>query len=90
MDSHEQLSALLDLAESLGVEIRWAPPAGGLREAPGGALVRLRDKEMLFLDPTAAVGDQIEAAARALADRRELQARFLPPEIRRLLDEAGS
>jgi hypothetical protein len=83
MDPHELLAALIDLAEGLGIEIRRAPPGTG-----SSALIRLKGKEMLFLDPIAPVADQTSVVAEALAGRSELENRFLPPEIRRQLDEA--
>ena len=86
MSLDHQLAALVDLAESLGITIRRAPVMGG-GEHPGGALVRLKGSEMLFLDPTAAIAEQIEAAASALRGRPQLADRFLPPEIREALEK---
>jgi len=83
MDPHELLAALIDLAEAMGIEIRRAPPGTG-----SSALVRLKGKEMLFLDPIAPVADQTSVVAGALAGRAELENRFLPPEIRAQLDES--
>jgi len=87
MEASVQLGALIDLAESLGITVRRAPSSGESDAHPGGALVRLKGAEMLFLDPTAPLGDQIAVAAAALRGRRELAERFLPPEIRRLIDQ---
>ncbi len=89
MDEYAQLRALLDLAESLGVEVRRTPsalPGEAASGHPGGAMVKLRGKEILFLDPDAAVAERIEAAASALRGRPELEDVFLPPEIRQLID----
>lgn len=83
MDEYEQLRYLLNLAESAGIDIRRAP-AGD--DHTGGALVKLRGREILFLDPGASVADRIAVAAAALAGREELQDRFLPPQIRELID----
>lgn len=88
MEAQEILAALIDLAEALEIEIRRAPPGTGSSGGPAGALVRLKGKEILFLDPLAAVADQIGVVAEALAGRQELEDRFLPPEIRDRLDEA--
>ena len=88
MNQHEQLTALIDLAESVGIEIRAAPPSGAAGEQRPGALVRLKGRELLFLDPTATVADQIAVAAAALAGRGELQERFIPPQLREQLDLA--
>lgn len=94
MDEHAKLRSLLDIAESLGMRIRRAPSgteldaAAGGAEHPGGALVRLRDHEMLFLDPTASVADRIAVVAAALAGRAEIEQMYLPPEIRELIERA--
>ena len=91
MDEYAQLRALLDIAESLGIEIRRVPVAltgEGSDRHPGGALVKLRGREMLFLDPGAAVADRIAVAAGALAGRSDLENTYLPPEIRQLIDRA--
>ena len=50
--------------------------------------MRLKGKDILFLDPAASVADRLAAAAAALAGRDELEDRFLPPQIRQLVDEA--
>ncbi len=91
MDEHAKLRALLDLAEGLGIEIRRAPSGveqAGEGDRPGGALVRLRQREMLFLDPTASVADRIAVAAAALAGRKQLEQMYLPPEVRQLIEGA--
>lgn len=86
MDIAEQLSALIDLATSLGIEIRPAPPGMESSEHPGGAVVRLRGKEIAFLASEASAADQSAVLAAALANRKELQDRFLPPTLRELLE----
>ena len=87
MDPHTDLNALLELAEESGIVIRSVPGAGESAEHPGGALVRLKGSEMLFLDPTAAIPDQIVVIAAALRDRPEIENRYLRPEIRELIEE---
>jgi len=88
MDEEGRLRFLLDLAESLGIEVRRAPPGGAGWDTPGGALVRLGDKEMLFMDAAAPIAARIVAAAAALAGRREIEQMFLPPEIREVIERA--
>lgn len=85
MDPHAKLTALIDLAESLGIRVRPAP-AGEDADRPGGAYVRLKGSEMVFLVPSAAPADQIDVLALAMKNRPQLQDRFLPPEIRQLLE----
>ena len=83
MDEYAQLRRLLDLAESAGIAIRRGPAAD---DHPGGAMVSLQGREILFLDPTASVADRIAVVAAALKGRPEVEDRFLPPEVRRLID----
>jgi hypothetical protein len=89
MDANEQLALLADLAESLGIEVRRAPQ-GDSPSSGGGALVRLRGRPILFLDESAPAQDRIALLAGALAGRAELADRFLPPQIRELLDRVGA
>jgi len=77
--------AMLELAESLGMEIRRAP-AGDAAEHPGGAVVRLKGREILFLDPSAGVADRMAVVASALRGRPELEDRFLPPNLREMIE----
>ena len=87
MDEYAQLRSLLDLAESIGLEVRRAPAGGQAgAEHPGGALVRLRGREILFLDTVAAVADRIAVVAAALRGRCEIDRTYLPPEIRGLIE----
>jgi hypothetical protein len=86
VDEIAVFSALADLAEEVGVAIRRAPPLGGSQH-PGGALVRLKGSEVLFLDPTASTTEQIDVLADALRGRPELENRYLRPDLRELLEE---
>ena len=90
MEAHEHLRLLLDLAEEAGIAIRRAPSAADSADHPGGALVRVGTREMLFLDPTAAPADQIAVVAAALRGREEIENRYLPPELRQLIEEIGT
>jgi hypothetical protein len=87
MQPHVNLSRLLELAEEVGITVRRVPAAGDDAEHPGGAFIRLKGREMLLLDPTAPIPDQISVVAGALRGREEIENRYLAPEIRRLIDE---
>ena len=89
MDAHGQLGRLLELAEELRITVRRVPASGDEADHPGGAFVRLQGREILFLDPTASIPDQIGVVAGALRGRSELENRFLTPEIRQILDAPG-
>ena len=86
VDTHQQLEALLDLAEQVGLSVRRLAGSAAGAEHPGGALVRLRGREVLFLDNSAAAADQLAVVAAALAGRPEVEGRFLPPRLREVLD----
>jgi len=88
MDEKRTLRMLLDLADEIGIAVRPAPAGEGRDAHPGGALVRLKGEEILFLDRRASAADQLGAVAGALRGRRELDERFLPPEIREAIDTA--
>lgn len=86
MDELTQLDRLIELAEELGIEVRRTPAIFGSSEHPGGDLIKLKGKEILFLEPLATVSDQISVAATALAGRQELNDKFIEPEIRDIID----
>ena len=88
MDEYAQLRALLDLAESLGVAIRRQPPSAseGPSAHPGGALVKLKGQEMLFLDPAAPVAERIAVTAAGLRGRKQLEQIYIPPKLRQLIE----
>ncbi len=86
MDEEAKLTLLLDLAEEIGIAIRRMPVSAEAGDHPGGAMVRLKGKDILFLDPTADVADQVAAVASALRGKPEIADRFLPPEVRELVD----
>lgn len=87
MDEYAQLRGLLELVEAVGIEIRRAPALSGSGQ-PGGALVRLRGREVLFVDPSASVADRIAVAASTLRGREALERMYLPPAIRALIEGA--
>ena len=86
MDQSSQLSFLIDLADSLGLEVRQAARELTTLDSPGGALVRLKGRAIIFLDPTASPAEQATVVAQALRDRPEVADMYLPPEIRRTLE----
>ncbi len=89
MDEHAQLRVLLHLAETAGIAVRGAPPSaeeGGERSA--GALVKLRGREILFLNADASVAERLALVASVLKGRPAVEDVFLPPEIRQRLEES--
>jgi len=85
MDAQEQLAALRELAHGLGIEVRCV--AIGNSDDNGGACIRLKGKEILFLNSASNVAEQVSVLAGALAGRAQLDDRFLPPDIRMLLEK---
>ncbi len=88
MDEMAQLTALLDLAEELGIEVRPLSQPGQSSERPGGSLVRLKGKEVIFLEASAGLAEQVGVVAEALAGHAELQQRYLRPEVRQMIESA--
>lgn len=86
MDKESQLGYLIDLAESLSIQVRQVSREVDSAESRGGALVRLKGKEILFIDPGASPVEQIAVVAGALRDRREIAEMYLPPQVRRALE----
>lgn len=92
MDASRKLAMLIDLTESVGITIRKKPvPENPSAHHPdsAGTLVRLKGKEILFLDESAPAAEQIAALARALCNREQIAQRFIPPEIRSLIERAN-
>ena len=89
MDQHDKLEALISLAESLGLEVRIASRYNGLTSRAGGAMVKLRGREILFLDSDAPLVERIDVVASALRHRPELAERYLQPDIRQTIEAAG-
>ncbi len=89
MTPDAMLGTLMELAAGLNITVRTMP--GSLDgQHGGGSLVKLRGKEILFLDSSASSADQVAALAAALKGRPELEGRFLPPEVREAIEKAGS
>lgn len=86
MDQQGKLAALTDLAESMGLSIRLVPGAGDSGDHPGGAVVRLKGRWVVFLNPSAGAADQISVLAEALRGREEIENMYLPPEVREAID----
>ena len=82
MDEYAKVRYLEDLAESLGIIIRSGPGDSPDYAGSAGAVVRLRGKEILFLNPLAPPADQLEIICQALRARPELKDMYIPPELR--------
>jgi hypothetical protein len=74
---------LLDLARRLNVTVRHARLGG-----TGGGLAKIRGTRQLFIDVDAPPEDQLEQTVRALAGLEEIDAVFMRPDVRELIDEA--
>lgn len=86
MDHERKLAALMDLAESLGLSVRLVGGVGDCGDYPGGAMVRLKGRDVIFLNPAAGIADRISVLAEALRGRAEIEAMYLPPEVREAID----
>ena len=81
MELGSRLEALLTLAEEIGIEVR-AEPMGG----EGGGLCQLRGSRILFVDTSADQATRYDRTLAALAPLKELDDRYIVPELRRDID----
>ena len=86
MDHERKLAVLTDLAESLGFSVRLVGGWSDSANHPGGAVVRLKGRDVIFLNPLAGVADRISVLAEALRGRAEIEEMYLPPEVRDAID----
>ena len=85
MDEAQLLDYLMDIAEELEIPVRRVPAEAG----SSGAVVTLKGRTLVFLDASSPERDQVAVLASALAGRSELGERFLPPEVREVIDSAA-
>ena len=81
MELHSRLDTLLNLARELGIEIR-SESLGG----EGGGMCILRGRRVLFVDTSADVETRYEKTVGSMATLKELDGRYVPPEVRDDLD----
>ncbi len=79
------LDELFKVAKKLRVEVR-VEPFGAPSRGPGG-ICRLKGRDVILIDSTAAVVEQAAAMAESLS-HFELEGVFLPPEVRELVESA--
>ena len=82
MNSYDLQEQLVVLVSQLGISVRRADLGGA-----GGSLVRLRGKDVLFLDTSADPDDQLQRLAPEVARLPGLDNIYIIPELRELLEE---
>ncbi|MFP4140548.1 MAG: hypothetical protein ACOCVI_02015 [Planctomycetota bacterium] len=85
MDPYSAITELAELAEQVGLPVRISPAADASSH-PGGAVVRLRGQDVLFLDPAASTADQLAVLVGALRDHPGLDDRFVKPSLRDIIE----
>ncbi|MCK6456964.1 MAG: hypothetical protein L6Q92_10605 [Phycisphaerae bacterium] len=85
MDLQQRLDGLIEVARELGIDVRTEPLGG-----ESGGLCALKGRTVLFIDSSADLETRYEKTAAALAGLRELDERYLRPEIREDLDRFRS
>lgn len=73
---------MIELAKRLGISVRHAHLGGN-----GGGLAIVKGGRQLFVDLDADPAEQLELTARALARLPEIEAVFLTPAVRDLLEQ---
>ena len=81
MNLEDRLSALLRLAEQLGIQVRYEPMDG-----VGGGLCVLAKQRVLFVDTSAELEVRYERILGELAGVSELDELYVVPEIREEID----
>ena len=82
MNAYDLQERLVELISQLGISVRRADLGGA-----GGSLVRLRGKDVLFLDTSADPDDQLQRLAPEVARLPGLDNIYIIPELRELLEE---
>ena len=82
MDAGVLYARLMDLANTLEVEVRTVPV-----EPPGGTC-RIRGRLMVMLSREATLEEKVDVLARALAAMPGLDDIFILPQVRERLDRA--
>lgn len=82
MTDNDMVDVLAELAEKLGLEVRWEGIIGD------GGICELRGKRYLFVDRSLGVGGQVEVMASALCDEKGLDEVYILPEARERLEHA--
>ena len=81
MNQGEIVDCLAELAEKLGLEVRWEGLIGD------GGICELRGKRILFVDRSAGLDTQVDVMTGALCDE-PLEDVYILPEVRELLERA--
>jgi len=82
MSVESRLSALLDAAESLGIEVRQMDLGG-----QGGGLCTVRGKRVLFVDLGTDRATRYDLVLREIAQLSEIDTIYLRPEIREDIEQ---
>ncbi len=81
MDAIAQFDAAIELLARLGVDVRDEHLGGG-----GGGLCRLHGRRIVFVDLDADLATRLQDSIRALATLSEIDAVYVTPALRELID----
>ncbi len=82
MDATQQLNVLIDLAESMDIEVRFVSLGDQL-----GGICRLKNKWLLCINEELSIQEQVTLVAEALSDRPGIEEKYIVPEVRNLLEK---
>lgn len=74
---------LIEVAQRIGISVRHAKLGG-----TGGGMAKVKGTRQLFIDLDAMPEDQLEQTLHALAGLEEIDAVFIRPDVRKLLEDA--
>ncbi len=83
VDLESRLDALLEVARSLGIDVRLEDLAGS-----GGGLCILKGRRVLFVDEASDLATRYDRALREIAQLPEIDGIYIRPDIREDLERA--
>ena len=81
MDAGEQFERVLEVAEGIGLAVRFEPISGD-----GGGLCRIKGQNVLFVDTLADAGTRLERSLEALSRLPGIDDLYLRPDLREHID----
>ena len=81
MDASAQFDIVIELAEELGLPVRYEPIDGD-----SGGLCRMKGEHVLFVDTLADVATRLQRSLEALARLPGIDEHYIRPDVREWID----
>jgi hypothetical protein len=83
VDASAQFDIVIELAEELGLVVRYEPIDGD-----SGGLCRIKGRHVLFVDTLADVATRLQRSLEALARLPGIDEHYIRPDVREWIDRA--